>query len=59
MNKKFIENKIKYLKECLARSDYKAIKFAEGILTEEEYAPVRAKRIEIREKINKLEKELE
>ena len=47
------------LKSKLAETDYKAIKYAEGWLTDEEYAPIKAERQAIREEINKLEKEME
>lgn len=43
------------LKSKLRDSDYKAIKFAEGELTSEEYAPVKAERRAWRAKINELE----
>lgn len=46
---------INALKEELAASDYKAIKFAEGLITTEEYAPIKAARQAIRDKINELE----
>lgn len=46
------------LKESLSASDYKAIKFAEGLITAEEYEPIKAERQAIREQINALEKEL-
>ena len=51
--------KIFLLKTRLAETDYKAIKYAEGWLTEEEYAPIKTKRQAIREEINKLEEEME
>ena len=44
--------------ECLdnlSRTDYKAIKFAEGIITEEEYKLIREERQRWRKKINDLE----
>lgn len=50
---------ILHLKERLKETDYKAIKFAEGWLSEEEYAPIRAERQVLREQINRLEQELE
>ena len=53
-----IKVKIDILKLKLQESDYKAIKYAEGILTEEEYAPIKAERQAIRDEINRLEKEL-
>ena len=46
------------LKAQLSATDYKAIKYAEGWLSWEEYTPVRAERQAIREKINALEAEL-
>lgn len=48
--------RIIYLKEELGKTDYQAIKFAEGWLTEEEYAPIKAQRQAYREEINQLEK---
>lgn len=52
------ENKISQLKQNLSDTDYKAIKFAEGELTEEEYAETKAQRKSWRKEINKLEEEL-
>lgn len=46
------------LKAQLSATDYKAIKYAEGWLSEEEYAPIKAERQAIRDKINALEAEL-
>ena len=46
---------VRALKDELAETDYKAIKFAEGWLTEEEYAPIKAQRQALRDKINELE----
>ena len=43
------------LKEQLAATDYKALKFFEGWLTADEYEPVKAERQAIRDKINALE----
>lgn len=51
-------SEINAIKEELAESDYKAIKYAEGWLTEDEYAPVKAHRQALRDKINELEAEL-
>ena len=48
---------IEHYKELLAQSDYQAIKYAEGWLTEEEYAPIKALRQSYREAINELEGE--
>lgn len=46
---------IDILKHQLSETDYKAIKYAEGLLTEEEYAPIKAERQQMRDKINELE----
>ena len=46
------------LQNRLAETDYQAIKFAEGWINEEEYAPIKAKRQAWRDEINKLEKEM-
>lgn len=53
--KDFPKLQIEILKNALAETDYKAIKFMEGEITEEEFAPVRAQRKEWRERINELE----
>jgi hypothetical protein len=50
--------RIEMLKSELASTDYKAIKYAEGWMTEEEYAPIKAERQAIRDEINALEKEI-
>ena len=50
--------KIHELKQQLAASDYKAIKFAEGELTTAEYAPAREERRSLRAQIRALESEL-
>ena len=41
----------------LSDTDYLAIKFAEGALSESEYAPMRAQRQAWRDEINRLEAE--
>lgn len=43
------------LKKQLSDTDYKAIKYAEGMLTEEEYAEVKEQRQGWRDRINELE----
>lgn len=50
--------RIEILKCKLKETDYKAIKYAEGLLTEEEYAPIKAERQAMRNEINRLEAEL-
>ena len=49
------ELQIMDLKQQLEDSDYKALKYAEGWITEEEYAPIKAERQTLRDKINELE----
>ena len=51
-------NRIIELKQKLQETDYKAIKYAEGELSVEEYAETKAQRRAWREEINKLEEEL-
>ena len=46
---------ITQLKKLLSDTDYKAIKYAEGQISEEEYASVRAERQGYRDRINYLE----
>lgn len=43
------------LKKQLSATDYEAIKYSEGWFTEEEYAPIKAMREELREQIRALE----
>lgn len=50
---------IESLKAQLASTDYKAIKFAEGWLTADEYAPIKQQRQELRNRINELENDTE
>lgn len=52
------EMQIMLLKNQLKETDYKAIKYSEGWLTDEEYAETKAERQRIREEINRLEQEL-
>lgn len=47
--------RISELKSKLSQTDYKAIKYAEGQLTEEEYAPIKAQRQAWRDEINQLQ----
>lgn len=48
-------NRIAELKQLLAESDYKAIKYAEGWITAEDYAATKAQRQAWRDEINELE----
>ena len=54
-----INAQINTLKEQLAETDYKALKFINGEFTEKEYAPIKKKKKNYRIKINELEKCLE
>ena len=49
------EDEIAELKAKLAATDYQAIKYAEGVLSEEEYAEMKAQRQAWRDRINELE----
>lgn len=51
--------RITVLKDLLFKSDYKAIKYAEGLMLESEYAPIKAERQSWRDEINRLEKEID
>lgn len=57
--KEVAQERINELKGLLAASDYKAIKYAEGLLTAEEYAETKAQRAAWRAEINELEAKLE
>lgn len=54
-----INRQIRELKKKLFDTDYKAIKYSEGWLTDEEYAETKAQREEWRKRINELEASLE
>lgn len=55
MDIKTYELKVIDLKSKLHGSDYQAIKYAEGLITATEYAPVKAQRQAWRDEINRLE----
>ena len=52
-----VEAQINELKEKLRETDYQAIKYAEGLISEEDYAPTKKQRQKWRDKINELESE--
>ena len=52
-----IEEQIEILKQNLKDTDYKAIKYAEGAISEEDYAEIKAQRQAWRDEINRLESE--
>lgn len=49
------ESRIAFLKSELAETDYLCLKFTDGALPEEEYAPIRQKRAAYRAEINALQ----
>ncbi len=49
---------IEELKKQLAETDYQAIKYAEGQMSEEEYAGIKTQRQAWRDRINELEEKL-
>ena len=49
--------RMRTIKHLLSTSDYKAIKYAEGELSEEEYAPIREERQALRDEYNRIEEE--
>ena len=53
-----INRQIRELKQKLSDTEYKAIKYSEGWLTDEEYAEVKTQREEWRSAINQLEERL-
>lgn len=55
MKKQEIDGEINALKNLLSQTDYQALKFSEGELSEDEYAPVKEKRQQYRDRINELE----
>lgn len=50
---------IKELKQKLSDTDYQAIKYAEGQISEEEYQPIKEERQAWRDRINELESEVD
>ena len=53
--KRELNQKIIPLKKQLAETDYKAIKYAEGLISDADYAPIKAQRQAVRDQINALE----
>lgn len=48
---------IQMYKDLLAATDYQAIKFSDGAISEEEYAPIRTQRADWRAQINKIQED--
>ena len=53
-----LQMEISQKKGELYKSDYKAIKYAEGFISEEDYAPIKEERQNYRTQINQLEAEI-
>ena len=51
--------RIAELKGLLRASDYQAIKYAEGLISDKEYKPIKEQRQAYRDEINELEQEIE
>lgn len=52
------QEEIEILKKQLLETDYKAIKYAEGEISEEDYAPIKAERRSYRVRINELQESI-
>ena len=50
-----IQGEINALKQLLTNTDYKAIKHSEGLISDEDYAEIKAQREAWRARINELE----
>ena len=57
-NRQVVEREISELKRKLSDTDYKAIKYAEGFLTEEEYKETKTQRQMWRDRVNELESKI-
>ena len=53
-----LRQRINELKRKLSATDYKAIKYAEGLISEADYAPIKAEREGYRAEINSLEMQI-
>lgn len=49
---------IEQCKAQLSATDYQAIKHSEGLISEEDYAPIKAQRQALRDRVNELEDRL-
>ena len=54
----YVIHRINELKKLLQDTDYQAIKYAEGLISENDYQPIKALRQSYRDEINMLEEEL-
>jgi len=58
IRKQNAQNRIAELKQLLNETDFKAIKYSEGLYTEQEYQPIKELRQSYRDEINRLENEI-
>lgn len=56
-NDQAIQGEINALKQLLSNTDYKAIKYSEGLIPEKDYVEIREQREAWRARINELEEE--
>lgn len=54
-----IQNEINIREQLLAQTDYKALKHSEGVISDEDYEPIKTERQTWRDEINELQKLLE
>lgn len=59
MKREEIQSEINAFKQLLKQTDYKALKHADGAMTDEEYEETRQEREFYRSEVNRLEAELE
>ena len=59
MSKHEIEAEINALKQLLANTDYKAHKYVDGEISQEEYDQIKVQRHQWRVRINELEEEID
>lgn len=59
MDETLIQAELNALKQLLSSTDYMAIKHSEGLISEEDYTEIKARRQEWRNRINELEALLE
>lgn len=58
LNRQNIENEIAIYMQLLTNTDYKALKHADGTITDEDYAEIKANRQAWRDRINELQEQL-
>lgn len=56
MTQEEITSEINAFEILLSQTDYQALKYGEGQISEEDYAPIKAQRQEWRDRINELQR---